>query len=151
MKELYQLLGVKGNPSTAYHPQTDGQTERLNREIEWYLRTYISYYQDDWEEWLPIGEFAYNNATHSGTKETLFYLNKGRHPRDHPEVPSYNDTVPAADGFVKAAIKAREIAKKSLAKAKEAMKRYVDKKRRPAIEYEEGDKVWVTAEWLKSN
>jgi hypothetical protein len=77
MKELYRLLGIQGNPSTAYHPQTDGQTERMNREIEKYLRMYISYHQDDWEEWLNTGEFAYNNGTHAATGFTPFYLNKG--------------------------------------------------------------------------
>ena len=141
MKELYRLLGVKGNPSTAYHPQTDGQSERMNREIERYLRTYISYHQDDWEEWLAIGEFAYNNGVHAATGHTPFYLNKGRHPRDHPDAPDYNDKVPAAEEFVKAAIAAREHAKIALAKAKEAMKRRVDKKRGPAIEYEDGQRV----------
>src|SRR5271154_1993604 len=151
MKELYRLLGVKGNPSTAYHPQTDGQSERMNREIERYLRTYISYHQDDWEEWLAIGEFAYNNGVHAATGHTPFYLNKGRHPGDHPDALDYNDRVPAAEEVVKAAIAAREHAKIALAKAKEAMKRRVNKKRGLAIEYEDGQKVWVSAEHLKSN
>jgi len=78
---LCNLLGIKGNLSTAYHPQTDGQTERLNQILEQYLRIYINYQQDDWVEWLPLSEFAYNNSPHSGTGITPFFTNKGFHPK----------------------------------------------------------------------
>ena len=61
MKDLYQLLGIKNNPSTAYHPQTDGQTECINQEIEQYLRVYINFKQNNWSEWLSIIEFLYND------------------------------------------------------------------------------------------
>ena len=61
MKELCLRLGIERNPSTAYHPQTDGQTKQTNQEMEQYLRLYISYRQDDWTKWLPIAEFAHNN------------------------------------------------------------------------------------------
>ena len=61
MKDLYQLLGIEGNPFTAYHPQTDGQTECINQEIEQYLRVYINFRQNDWLEWLSIVEFLYND------------------------------------------------------------------------------------------
>jgi hypothetical protein len=46
--------------STAFHPQTDGQTERLNRTLEEMLRAYVTYKQDQWDEYLPAAEFAYN-------------------------------------------------------------------------------------------
>jgi hypothetical protein len=61
MGELYQLLDIKGGYSTAFHPQTDGQTEQLNQELEIYLCTWTSEQQDDWDEWLPLVEFTYNN------------------------------------------------------------------------------------------
>ena len=61
MKELYRLLGIEHNPSSAAHPQTDGQTERMNQEIETFLRIYTNYRQDDWVDWLAIQEFCYNN------------------------------------------------------------------------------------------
>jgi transposase InsO family protein len=60
-------LGVKLKFSTAFHPQTDGQTERVNQTLKTYLRLYCNYQQDDWEELLPLSEFAYNNAKHSAT------------------------------------------------------------------------------------
>ena len=50
MKDLYQLLGIEDNPSTAYHPQIDGQTKRINQEIEQYLRVYINFRQNNWSE-----------------------------------------------------------------------------------------------------
>jgi transposase InsO family protein len=72
MRELYKLLGIEGNPSTAYHPQTDGQTERVNREVEKYLRMFTNHQQDDWVDWLPIAEFAFNNTVHEATGQTPF-------------------------------------------------------------------------------
>ena len=67
--------------STAYHPQTDGQTEVMNRVLEDYLRSYTRSSQDQWDELLAMAEFAMNNSKNSSTNETPFYLNYGRHPR----------------------------------------------------------------------
>ena len=61
MKELNRLLGIKTATSMAYHPQTDGQTKRVNQEIEQYLRLFVDHHQSDWMNWLPMAEFAYNN------------------------------------------------------------------------------------------
>ncbi len=67
MKDLYDLLQIKANASTAYHPQTDGQTERVNQEVEKYLRIFVNHLQDDWVEWLSLAAFAHNNRVHSAT------------------------------------------------------------------------------------
>jgi hypothetical protein len=61
MTALCKLLGIKQNPSTAYHPQTDGQTERANQQIEEYLRIFINYHQDDWNQWHSLAEFSNND------------------------------------------------------------------------------------------
>lgn len=61
MKDPYRLLGIEGNPSTAFYLQTDGQTECVNQEVEQFLRLFINHQQTDWAEWLVIAEFAYNN------------------------------------------------------------------------------------------
>ena len=79
-RELATLLGVKLTPSTSYHPQTDGQTECVNQEIEAYLRVFVSHQQDDWADRLPLAEFAYNNKVHAATCWTLFELDAGQHP-----------------------------------------------------------------------
>lgn len=70
--------------STTYHPQTDGQTEKVNQTLEQYLHCYIDYQQDNWSRLLSLAEFAYNNATHEGTKESPFFLEYGWHPRAGP-------------------------------------------------------------------
>src|SRR5260221_10444897 len=69
LRKLAALLGVKLTPSTSYHPQTDGQMERVNQEIEAYLRVFVSHQQDDWADWLPLAEFAYNNKVHVATHQ----------------------------------------------------------------------------------
>jgi transposase InsO family protein len=79
-RELYKLLGIKLTLSTAYHPQTDGQTERINQVIEGYLRTFTSRRQNNWDDLLPSGEFHYNNSIHSSTQQTPFMLDTGRNP-----------------------------------------------------------------------
>ena len=80
MEDLTRILGTKRKLSTAYHPQTNGQTERINQEIGTFLRHYINYQQDDWTEWLAVAEFAYNDKKHAATGKTPFELNFGRHP-----------------------------------------------------------------------
>jgi hypothetical protein len=80
IRELYKLLGIKLAMSTAYHPQTDGQTECANQVLEGYLRIFTSRQQDDWDDFLPIGEFQYNNMAHSSTQQTTFMVDTRRHP-----------------------------------------------------------------------
>jgi hypothetical protein len=77
MRELYQLLGVEGNLSMVYHPQTDGQTEQVNREVEKYLWMFTNYQQDDWVDWLPLTKFSYNNTISESTGYSPFFLNRG--------------------------------------------------------------------------
>ncbi|MBW0536966.1 hypothetical protein O181_076681 [Austropuccinia psidii MF-1] len=78
---LYQKFKISRNFSTAFHPETYGKTERVNHILEQYLWMYVSYYQDDWNTWRPLSEFAYNNAGHSSTKQSLFFTIYGRNPR----------------------------------------------------------------------
>ena len=78
--EVCTALRIKSNLSTAYHPETDGQTERVNQILEQYLRMYTNYQQDDWDTLLPLAEFTYNNTTHEATGTTPFFANKGYHP-----------------------------------------------------------------------
>ena len=77
IKELNNLLGIQTKLSTAYHPQTDGQMERINQELEQYLRVFIDHRQEQWLDWLGTAEFAYNNKIHVATKILLFKANYG--------------------------------------------------------------------------
>jgi len=81
MQELNGMLGIKSKLSTAFHPQTDEQTERIDQELEQYLRMFIDHRQEQWPEWLGTAEFVYNNKTHSSTKISPFKANYRQDPR----------------------------------------------------------------------
>ncbi|MBW0474183.1 hypothetical protein O181_013898 [Austropuccinia psidii MF-1] len=66
--------------SSVYHPETDGQTERVNQILQQYLWMYVSYHQDDWDTWLPLAESSYNNSDHSSTKQSPLFTVYGREP-----------------------------------------------------------------------
>jgi len=66
-KELYRLLGIRISSSTAWHPQMDRQTERVNQELDQFLRLFVNERQDNWYDLLPIAEFQHNNHVHSAT------------------------------------------------------------------------------------
>ena len=74
-RELNRMLGIKTKLSMAFHPQTDGQTERINQELEQYLWFFIEHRQKDWLEWLAVTEFAVNNKVHTATKFLPFMEN----------------------------------------------------------------------------
>ena len=75
-----EQLGVNQRLLTAYHPQTDGQTERMVQILEQYLRTFVNFRQDNWSALLPIASLTYNNLEQSSIGMNLFYVNHGFHP-----------------------------------------------------------------------
>ena len=81
MRELNKMLEIETKLSIAYHPETDGQTERTNQELEQYLRIYVNHRQNNWAEWLAMAEFAFNNKVHTVTKSSPFQVNYRREPR----------------------------------------------------------------------
>jgi len=83
-QEWCKILGIESTMLTAYHPQTDRQTEQVNQVLEQYLWCYVDYNLSNWSDLLPSAEFAYNNQVHEGIKESLFFLEYGRHPRAGP-------------------------------------------------------------------
>ena len=80
-KQVCKRLGIDPRLSTAFHPETDGQTERANGPFEAYLRAYINYLQDDWHKFLPLAEFVSNNSVSESTKVTPFFANAGQDPK----------------------------------------------------------------------
>ena len=80
-KELNRMLEIKTRLSTVFHPQTDGQTERMNQELEQYLRFFVNHRQKNWPEWLASAEFAVNNKVHTTTKMSPFMANYSRELR----------------------------------------------------------------------
>ena len=83
--------------STAFHPQTDGQTERLNREINTYLRIYVSDRQQDWAKWIKIAQFVWNNTVSSVTTDSPFGITRSYSPRLGTE--PVDVSAPAAKDF----------------------------------------------------
>jgi len=142
--ELAALLGIKLTPSTPYHPQTDGQMECMNQEIEAYLHVFVNHCQDDWADWLPLAEFAYNNQVHSATCQTPFELDSGQHPQMGTE-PTRSSNVEAADAFASQMMKMQEEAKAALEHAADKMAWYYDRNRKATPEYKEGQKVWLSS------
>ena len=139
---LWKLLGTKRNTSTAYHPQTDGQSEITNQTLEQYLRCFTTYHQDNWTALLPFAEFAYNNSVHASTKMTPFFANYGYNPRFNPGVPT--DTVnPSAEKHILEIIAIQEFLKITLAEAQTNYKKYADRHRSVPPEYEVGDLVYL--------
>jgi len=80
-QELYRLLGIKLASFTAWHPQTDGQTERINQELDKYLWLFVNEQQDNWYDLLPMAEFQHNNHVHSAIQQPPFLLDTRRVPR----------------------------------------------------------------------
>ena len=130
MHRLTRLLGTKQSLSTAFHPQTDGQTERVNRVLEEMLRHFTSPRQDDWDEYLALAEFAVNNAKHSSSGQSPFYLVYGRNPRTPADVtplPDKGKQAPAADEFAARIKQGIEDAKRALQSAQDRQRHYYDK------------------------
>jgi transposase InsO family protein len=109
------MMNTKLSFSTAYHPQTDGQTERTNRTLKQMLRIFCSYKQDDWDNYLPLAEFAYNNAKQSSTQMTPFFMNMGQHPRTLATIEK--SMVPAAEDLATTIQDIILLAQKKLQKA----------------------------------
>ena len=82
-KELCQQLGIQQNLSLAYHPQTDGKSERTNQSVEVALRIFCNFRQDDWAEWLPMIQYQMNSHESSTTKTVPFEAWMGYIPRAH--------------------------------------------------------------------
>ena len=144
-KSLFQLLKVQINLSSGYHPQTDGQTERVNQVLEQYLRCTINYHQDDWTKHLPLAEFAYNNSIHSSTQQTPFFANYGRHPKANLfHTPQQVNTIaPAVEDLATSLSKLQEEMISQLRKAQEQAKKNADKLRKEQPLFKIGDKVWL--------
>jgi len=148
MRELNEILGIKSKLLTAFHPQTDRQTERINQELEQYLRMFIDHRQEQWPEWLGTAEFVYNNKAHSSTRMSPFKANYGQDPRMGFEGRKKKKYA-GAEKFVEKMKEIQEEAKAVLRKAQEDMRKYADKKRSDADEYKVGDLVMLSTKDLK--
>jgi len=148
MKELNNLLGIQTKLSTAYHPQTDGQMERINQKLEQYLRVFIDHRQEQWPDWLGTAEFAYNNKIHTTTKILPFKANYGQDPRMGFEG-RRKRKYEVVGKFVERIKKIQEEAKAALGKVQEEMKKFVNRRQREEEEYRVGNLVLLSTKDLK--
>ena len=149
MKELYKKLGIEPNPSTAYHPQTDGQTERVNQELEEYLQIYVNERQNNWVDWLPITQFCHNDQQHLATGYSPFMITGGRHPFKgvFTNKESPNQSV---EDYIRKFKETWNQTKKNLESATEKMKWQHDKHVKPSQQYKPGDRVYLDAANVKT-
>ena len=148
-QSLFKILQVKIKLSSAYHPQTDGQTERVNQVLEQYLRCSINYHQDNWVDLLPIAEFAYNNTFQESIRQTPFFANYASHPR----FDSLNLSLaknPAAQDLATRLSEIHKEMKARLVEAQERQKMNADKSRKQHPNISVGDKVWLLRRNLKT-
>jgi hypothetical protein len=133
--------------STSHHPQTDGQTERVNRVLEDMLRHYVKPFHDNWDDCLDAAEFAINKAWHATTNTTPFRLQYGFDPR----TPLMNGWTPSkvmrVNDWADRISRGLTEAKQALAAAKERQNKYADVRRRP-LTLTPGQKVLLSTKHL---
>src|SRR5260370_5298650 len=141
MREVCSILGIAQNISTAYHPRTDGQSEWTNQWLEQYLRFWANERQDNWVPLLPLVEFAHNNWTHEGTRESPFFVMMGYNPRaDWTNRPS---PIPQVTMRLEQFHEAQHHAQELMIKAQQLWVKHCDK---PS--YQVGDQVWLEGKHL---
>jgi len=142
------MLEIESKLSTVFHPQTDGQTERVNQELEQYLRMFINHRQEQWPEWLGTAEFAYNNKVYLSTKTSSFKANYGQDPRMGFKG-RRKGKYAGAEKFIKKMKEIQEEVKAVLGKVQVDMKKYANRKRSDVEEYKVGDLVMLSTKDLK--
>jgi hypothetical protein len=144
-QSLFQTLGTKLAMSTAFHPQTDGQTERTNRTLEDMLQAFTNYRQDNWDSQLAAAEFACNNAPNQSTGLSPFRLTQGRDPwNPYSSLTTVPDQVPAAADFMTTLSSNIKIATDALTLAKAHQEKNANKSRRDVL-FEVGDQVLLNS------
>ena len=140
-----RLLRVKMLRSTAYHPQTDGETERVNQELEIYFCVFCSNNPETWKQLNPLMEFSHNQKIHSTTKQTPFHLMMGYEPRDIPL--AFDKTnAPTAEFRLKTLKEARNEASAAHELARQKM---AERSTRGFTPFQKSDKVWLDGRNLK--
>lgn len=146
---LLRQLRIQPAPSTAFHPATDGQVERVNAILEDYLRHFVSLDQADWSSLLPCAEFSYNNSPSSSTSLSPFFSIHGFHPRFNSlTTPS---PVPAADDWLLALQHTQSALRSALTLAKESQAKFYNRGRRAADTYAPGALVWLSRRHLRTS
>lgn len=148
-RALCNSLQVQLNFSTAYHPQSNGSTERVNQDLETFLRLNINSSQDDWVDYLPWAEFAHNNSYHSSTGVSPFFTTFGLHPRppEFRSCPSLD--LPAVSRSLDSFANIWKKVHVNLRRSSARYKRWADRKRWRIPKFCIGDQVWLSTRNLR--
>jgi hypothetical protein len=146
-QELLKLLNIKSNLTTAYHPQSDGATERVNKESEAYLSIYCTSHPEDWLHSLSTLEFMHNNRRHAEQVHSPFKLIQGDNPISVPITFSHTK-FPTIKEKMKQMISDRE---EALAVHELARTRIANQKQSKFVPFEKDQKVWLDTRNLKMN
>ena len=143
-RELTCLLKYDLKLSSAYHPQTDRETERVNQELEIYLCIFCNGHPEKWADLLPMAEFSHNSAIHSTTNKSPFSLILGYEPRSYPLIGKI--FIPALETHLKELEDSRKEALAAHEKTQRTMKEQISSK---FCLWKSGDKVWLEGRNLK--
>jgi hypothetical protein len=146
-KSLFKICGTSLNVSTAYHPETDGQTERTNRTLEQILRAYVRYKQDDWDQYLYGAEFAYNNSEQASTGISPLKMLTGQDPgtpASFLNIAASASPAPSTSEFLCKVQNSVKVAIDCMACAQDYQAQYANRRRREE-EYEVGDEVLLSS------
>jgi len=146
---ICELLGIKRRLSTAYHPETDGQTERTNSTIEAYIRMFCDWAQSNWSFLAPMAQLAINGRDSASTGVSPFFLDHGYHveplqlEEEARDIPNASTMRQKGENIVAKLKGALEIAQASLAIAQQRQEEAANRHRNEAPVYRPGDKVWL--------
>ncbi|KAH7562940.1 reverse transcriptase [Bipolaris maydis] len=143
-------LGVKKKLSTSFHPETDGQTERTNQTLEQYLRMYVNKLQDNWVEYLPAAQLAYNSTKSATTRQSPHYANYGYEPVAHRDPKDIESIADNADGKARLLRELHEELSKRIAQRNLTMSKAANRLRIEGPTFKEGDKVFLSKQNLKT-
>jgi len=151
-KHLCSCLKIDPRLSTAFHPQTDGQTERMNAVMEQHLRAYVNYLQDDWTDYLFLAEFAGNNQVSDSTTLSPFFANLGYHPRCDFELDIRVDDPEEyrAQTAAERLHRIHEVARSEIRYVQARQQDNADVRRTPAPAFQPNDLVWVDGRYWRT-
>ena len=142
-KEICRQTGIQQNLSTAFHPQTDGQTERMNMWVEQYLRHWVNQQgQNDWAQYLPVAEYAHNSWPHDVTKKSPHELLFGIKTQIHVDTSVEGNSPLATDRLI-------SLQQTRMNAAQALLRRY--KTKEPKTQYEVGQQVWLEGKNIPFN
>jgi hypothetical protein len=138
-----EAMGTSRNLSTAFHPESDGQMERINAILKQYLWVYCNYQQNNWKQLLPMAEFCYNNSYSETTKVSPFFTNYGYHPRFTQPLGEVTKELPEVSEYVGTLNKLRENLRAEIHYAQTSHAEQANRHRHPDPVLRAGDQVWL--------